>query len=84
MELKAIHAKLDTSFEFSSFECISVILEAGSFSFHFIVLYRVPPSTQNKIQKSSFLTDFGELIEQTSNLSGKLIILGDFNIHVDL
>ena len=77
------HARLDTSFEFSSFECISVILEAGSFSFRFIVLYRVPPSTQNKIQKSSFLTDFGELIEQTSNLSGKLIILGDFNIHVD-
>ena len=46
-------------------------------------LYRVPPSVQNKIQKSSFITDFGDLIEQTSNLSEKLIILGDFNIHVD-
>ena len=63
------HARLDTSFEFSSFECISVILEAGSFSFRFIILYRVPTSTQNKIQKSSFLTDFGELIEQTSILA---------------
>ena len=77
------NARLDTSFEFSSFECMSVILEAGSFSFRFIVVYRVPPSTQNKIQKSSFITDFGDLIEQTSNLSGKLVILGDFNVHVD-
>ena len=34
-------------------------------------------------QKSSFITDFGDLIEQTSNLSGKLVILGDFNVHVD-
>ena len=76
------HARLDASFEFSSFECMSVIFEAESFSFRFIVGYRVPPSVQNKIQ-SSFITDFSDLIEQTSNLSGKLIILGDFNIHVD-
>ena len=62
---------------------MSVIFEAESFSFRFIVVYRVPPSVQNKIQKSSFITDFGDLIEQTSNLSGKLIILGDFNIHAD-
>ena len=39
--------------------------------------------SRSKVDWSENLTDFGELIEQTSNLSGKLIILGDFNIHVD-
>ena len=29
------------------------------------------------------MKEFGDLVEQSSTLSGKLVILGDFNVHVD-
>ena len=77
------HARMHISFKFSSFEYMSVILKTGSFSLRFANLYRALPSTESNIKGSSFFTDFGELIEQTSNLTSKLIILGDFNIHLD-
>ena len=78
------HARLDTTFKFSSFECLSVIIDVASFTFRFIIIYRVPPSKKNKIKKGAFITEFGDLIEQSSSLTGKLVILGDFNIHMEL
>ena len=48
-----------------------------------IIIYRIPPSTKNKLQKSTFIEELGDLLESTATLSGKLVILGDFNVHVD-
>ena len=76
-------AKLDTSPSFSSFECQTVLLTAASVTFSFIVIYRVPPTKKNKILKSSFINELGDLLETTSTLSGKLVLLGDFNVHLD-
>ena len=76
-------AKLDTSPSFSSFECQTVLLTAASVTFRFIVIYRVPPTKKNKILKSSFIDELGDLLESTSTLSGKLVLLGDFNVHLD-
>ena len=80
---KHLRVKMDNSLQFSSFECMTVLLESSSFTFRFIIVYRVPPSSTNNIQKSSFISDFGDLLECTSNLSGKLVIVGDFNVHMD-
>ena len=41
---KQYSIKMDASFKASSFESMSVLLDAGSFTFHFAVIYRVPPS----------------------------------------
>ena len=57
--LKKIYSiKLDASFKASSLESMSVLLHAGSFTFHFAVIYRVPPSRKNKLQKSAHVLGF--------------------------
>ena len=33
--------------------------------------------------KSAFIDDLGDLLELTSAMNGKLVLLGDFNVHVD-
>ena len=62
---------------------MSVLVQTSSYILRFIILYRPPPSPKKKIQKASFIEDFGELLELTSTMTGKLIIAGDFNIHMD-
>ena len=58
--------KLDTSLAFSSFECQTVVLDANSFTFRFIIIYRIPPSSKNNIPKSAFLRELGDLLESTA------------------
>ena len=75
--------KLDLSLKYSSFECQTVLLDAVSFTYRFIILYRVPPSAKNKIKKCTFISELGDLLESIATLSGKLVLLGDFNVHLD-
>ena len=58
-------------------------MDSCSYTFRFIVVYRIPPFPKNNIQKSTFMKEFGDLVEQSTTLSRKLAILGDFNVHVD-
>ena len=46
---------------------------------HIIVLYKPPDTSAHKL----FLTEFADLIANCSLSSGKLVVLGDFNYHVD-
>ena len=50
---------------------------------HVIVVYRHPPSATNKFTTSLFLSEFTMLLDNLSITSGELLILGDFNLHVD-
>ena len=47
------------------------------------VLYRPPPSTQNGLTVSLFFDEFPALLERLAVASGKLLLLGDFNFHID-
>ena len=47
-------------------------------SIRFVVIYR-PPSSQIK----AFLEDFASLLEQLVPISGNLLIVDDFNFHLD-
>ena len=62
------------------FESMEIIITIVSISIRLIVIYRMPPSKQNKIKRSTFITEFSEYVEKLSCLSCKLIIVGDFNI----
>ena len=55
-------AKLDTTQEFSSFECQTVLFTASSVIFRFIIIYRVPHTKKNRIQKSAFIEELGDLL----------------------
>ena len=73
--------KSESSFTATSFESLSVLATVGSYALRIVVIYRVPPSKQNKLQKSAFVTELADLLEEAATWTGKLILLGDFNIH---
>ena len=50
---------------------------------HYIIIYRPPPSERNQFKTSTFLANFDNLLNSANVLPGKLLILGDFNIHFD-
>ena len=46
-------------------------------------IYRIPPSKENKLSKSSFLGEFNSFLEKISISKERILLLGDFNIHWD-
>ena len=49
----------------------------------YVLVSRPPPSTENGFTKPGFLSEFDNFIDEISTLPGKLVLLGDLNIHVD-
>ena len=47
------------------------------------VIYRPPRNDENKLTSGMFLYDFATLLESIAVLPGKLLMTGDFNVHVD-
>ena len=66
-----------------SFEYMETMLKAGSEHIRLVVLYRPPRSPKNKLTKTVFLQELSELLELLSTSSGKLLLVGDFNFHLD-
>lgn len=67
--------------QYSSFEHLDLAISSGSAHLHLLSVYRPPPS--NKLTVAKFMNDFSALLETIIISSGKLIITGDFNFHMD-
>ena len=80
----SLPAKVNSIFEARSFESIHVTIQAKSICLQVVTIYRVPPSTKNKIKSWEFLPEFTEYLEQLAPLKGKLLIAGDINIKWNL
>ena len=52
-------------------------------TFEILTVYYPPPSENNKHTIQSFIEDFLELCMELGTTCTNLIIIGDFNIHVD-
>ena len=78
---ESIKLKLEQMKCYTSFEAMQAILVCCSITIRLIILYRVPPSQQNCIKRTEFLEEFKDLLEILASTSGKLLIMGDFNIH---
>ena len=66
---------------YDTFECLEVIISsAGQDTLTLIVIYRPPARGQNS---AIFFAEFSKLLESVNLVNSKLIICGDFNIHVD-
>ena len=50
----------------------------------YILIYRPPPSTENGFKTRQFLEEFDDFLDAILLLPGRLVILGDFNVHVDV
>ena len=68
---------------YQSYEYIHLHILVGSSMLNVVVLYRIPPSQTNRLTKNDFMSEFPQHLESLSFQSGKLIVLGDFNIHWD-
>jgi exonuclease III len=71
----------DPLIDVNSFEHIAGVIPFDGTCIRIIVIYRIPPSTVNKLKKTDFIKEFSSLLELVCTFPGKLLILGDFNLH---
>ena len=68
---------------FKSFEVTGMQIKMQSGMAIILVVYRPPASTANQASLEHFMDEFGLLLENYSTEPGSLVIVGDFNFHVD-
>ena len=61
----------------------NIFLSWDSNVLRLFAIYRPPPSSDNKLTTTMFLNDFSTFLEVIPSISQYVVILGDFNIHVD-
>ena len=66
-----------------TFEHLDLTVTSKSTSMRLFVIYRPPGNNENKLTSSMFLDEFSTLLESLTVLPGKLLMTGDFNVHVD-
>ena len=75
--------ELQIAANYSSFESMEILLKLPATALRIVVLYRPPPFTKNGLKAGVFFKEFSGLLEQLVMSSGNLLLLGDFNLHVD-
>ena len=65
-----------------SFEYASVTIK--TLGVRLISVYRPPPSDTNQLKVSQFLEEFDAFVSEISMAPMKTLIVGDFNVHVDI
>ena len=79
-----LNVKQNDTHQFSSFEYMDSTVHCGSSSVRLLTIYRPPPSKENKLTPKMFFKDFSTLLESVSIYQGNVLMLGDFNFHVDV
>ena len=77
--IKVTIRRIHVSPQITSFELMDVTI--CSVSLRLIVIYRMAPSKINGLKTGTFYEEFSEYVEKLPCASGKVIILGDFNIN---
>lgn len=68
------------SFEFSEW----LVQLTSSYNIRVVVLYRPPYSEEHRVTMNAFFSEFSDYLETVVLSKEPLIIVGDFNIHVDV
>ena len=71
-----------TGAPYASFEYMDLIFTSEGMSLRVISIYRPPPSAKNMLSFNQFLSEFSDLVERLCTSQNKIIITGDFNIHL--
>ena len=72
-----------TTNEITQFELLDCIIKVNKISIRVVVVYRPPPSCKNGLIYEDFAVEWASYIEQFVEVQEELLIVGDFNIHVD-
>ena len=68
---------------FKSFELLEIILKLEDKSIRICNIYRPPPSQKNGFTFNGFIDEFSEYLADLSTLHESVLIVGDFNIHIE-
>ena len=68
---------------FKSFEFKELLLHSSASIIRIIDTYRPPISVKNGHTHAAFLDDFSSLLERLVSSTGRLLLAGDFNFHVN-
>ena len=79
---KGIKMKTRLCDKFTSFEWLDATF-VNLKTVRVIVVYRPPPSSANGITVGMFMDEFSALLEEVSVSTNELLIVGDFNFHMD-
>ena len=77
-------AILKRTYNYKSFEHMSCKVFTKDGTFLFVNVYRPPYSSKNKCTVKFFLEEFSLLLQELSCMPFFCIIIGDFNLHVEL
>ena len=75
--------KLNADKNLLSVEVLQCRMKMNNDILHAVIVYRPPPSSSNRLTWKLFLEEFSNLLSNLTCLSGKLILLGDINIHLN-
>ena len=81
--LKVKQTSMDYLDTIISFEAMEVEVEVNSQIVSILIVYCPPPSSANNLSTSLFMNEFSSLLESYIMKTGLLLIVGDFNFHVD-
>ena len=62
---------------------MDTLLKSCSKLLRLVVVYRPPPSNKSKSTNELFFEEFGSMLEQLATDKGQVMIVGDFNFHID-
>ena len=83
LKVKTLDEGCRNTFEYSVWQIRLKDKDQRDQTFEILVVYHPPPSENNKHMVQSFIDDFLELYIELGTTCTNLIIMGDFNIHVD-
>jgi hypothetical protein len=69
--------------QMSTFEHLQVKLRYQSENVHLVVIYRPPPNHKNGFTFEKFNSEFCDLVDSVILERSKLLLAGDFNLHMD-
>ena len=81
---KFLDVKRNAVSTFRSFEYLDLTIHTLKSVIRLVTVYRPPSSERNKCTPDDFFSDFSTLLETLTLSAGHLIILGDFNFHIDV
>lgn len=69
--------------KYVSFEHQEVVIQLQGYTLTLVIVYRPPPNPKNNFTVPLFLNEFSKLLEAKSASCSKLLVVGDFNFHID-
>ena len=69
--------------KFSTFEVMEITIQSDKNLMRFVNVYRAPYSKKHRFTMVHFLEEFEQYLQTASCKNGTLILVGDFNIHVE-